>query len=83
MYITNKINKSIALLRKPQMIWPRQSLVSMSKSFIRSHLDYRDISFDQAFNNSFHDTFESVQYNASLAINSAIRGTSREKFFQE
>ena len=65
------------------MILPRRSLVIKNKSFIRSHLDYSDIIFDHAFNKSFHDNLESIQYNASLAITGAIRGTSREKLYQE
>ena len=60
-YITNKVNKSIGLLRKLQMILPRRSLVTIYKSFIRAHLDYGDIMFDQAFNKSFHDNLESIQ----------------------
>ena len=49
----------------------------MYKSFIRPHLDYGDIIFDQAYNKSFHDFLELIQYNASLAI------TLRDKLFQE
>ena len=50
-YITNKVNKSIVLLCKLQMILPRRSLVTIYKSFIRPHLDYDGIIFfDQAFN---------------------------------
>ena len=81
--ITNKLNKSIGPLHKLLMILPRQSLVIKNKSFIRSHLDYSDIIFDQAFNKSFHDNLESIQYNALLVITGAIRGTSREKLYQE
>ena len=65
------------------MILLRRSLVLIYKSFIRSHLDYGDIVFDQAFNKSFHDNLESIQYNASLAITGARRGTSKEKLYQE
>ena len=32
---------------------------------------------------SFHQKLESIQNNPALAITGAIRGTSREKFFQE
>ena len=47
-------------------------------------MDYGDILYDQAFNNSFHDRLvESIQYNACLVITGAIRGTSREKLYQE
>ena len=65
------------------MILPRPSLVTIYKSFIRSHLEYRDIVFDQAFNKWFHDNLESIQYNASLAMTGAIRGTSKGKLYQE
>ena len=47
------------------------------------NLDYGDILYDQTFNNFFHEKFESVQYNAALAITSAIRGSSRVKLYQE
>ena len=51
--------------------------------FIRSHLDYVDVIYDQHYNNSFHQKLESIQYNAALAIAGAIRGSSREKLCQE
>ena len=53
------------------------------KSFVRLHLDYGDILYDQAFNNYFQDRLESIQYKACLVITGAIRGTSREKLYQE
>ena len=53
------------------------------KAFVRPHLDYRDVLYDQAFDNSFHGKMESIQCNACLAITGAIRGTSREKIYQE
>ena len=34
----------------------------------------------QAFNASFHEKLESIQYNACLAL--TIRGTSKEKIYQ-
>ena len=57
-YITNKVNKTIGLLRKLQLILPRRSLATIYKSFVRPHLDYGDIIFHQAFNKSFHDNLE-------------------------
>ena len=48
-------------------------------SFIRPHLDYGDAVFDQAYNKSFHESLESFQYSASLAITRAIGGTSKQK----
>ena len=79
----NKTNKTIGLLRKLSNLLPRQALVTIYKAFIRPYLDYGDVLYDQAFNNSFHAKIESIQYNACLAIRGAIRGTSREKIYQE
>ena len=39
--------------------------------------------YDQAFNNSFHQKIESLQYQYGAAITSVIRETSREKNYQE
>ena len=51
--------------------------------FIRPHLDYGDVIIDHAYNKSFHESLESLQYNASLAITRAIRGTSKQKLYQD
>ena len=51
------------------MISSRLSLVTTFKSFIRPHLYYGDIDFDQPF----HDNLESIQYNALLAITGGTR----------
>ena len=52
-----KVNKTICLLRKLQL---RLSSVTIYKSFVRPHLDYGDIIFGQAFNNSFYQRMEST-----------------------
>ena len=57
--------------------------MTIYKSFIRPHLDYGDVVYDRASNESFHQSLESLQYNAAIAITGAIRGTSSEKLFQE
>ena len=49
----------------------------------RPHLDYGDIIYGQSYNLSFHQKLESIQYNAALALTGAIRGSSREKLYQE
>ena len=81
--LVKKVNKTVALLRKFQNILPRSSLLTIYKCFVRSHLDYGDVIYDEAFNNSFHQKNESLQYSAALAITGAIRGTSREKLYQQ
>ena len=47
------------------------------------HLDYGDIIYDNPNNGTFCRKIESVQYNAALAITSAIRRTTREKLYEE
>ena len=81
--ILNKVNKTIGLLRKLQNILPKSALLTIYKSFIRPHFDYGDIIYDQAYNASFHQKLELLQYNACLAITGAIRGPSREKLYEE
>ena len=39
--------------------------------------------YDRACNTSFHQNIESIQCNAVLATTGAVRGTSREKLYQE
>ena len=51
--------------------------MTIYKSFIRPHLDYGDVTYDQAYNASFQQKVESIQYNAALAIRGAIIGTSK------
>ena len=46
-------------------------------------MDYGDVVYDQPSNNAFFNKLETVQYNAALAITGAIKGTSREKLYQE
>ena len=83
-FVLNKVKKTIDLLRKFQQSLPRQSLITMYKSFIRPHLDYGDFVYDQAFDKSFHKNLESIQYNVAIEITTgAIRDTSSKKVFQE
>ena len=62
---------------------PRYSLLTIYKSFVRPHLDCGDVIFDQPYNETFCQKFETIQYNAALAITGAIRGTSKERLYQE
>ena len=82
-YIFKKVNKRIGLLRKFQLILARHSLITIYKTFIRPHLDYGDVIYDHAFNESFHQRLESIQCNAVIETTGTIRGTSSEKLFQE
>ena len=44
---------------------------------------YGDVIYNQAENEPVSSKIERVQYNASLAITVAIRGTSQEKLYEE
>ena len=82
--ILNKVNKTIGLLCKLRNVLPRSALLTIYTSFIRPHLDYDDKTiYDQTCNASFHQKLELLQYTACLAITGAIRGTSREKLYEE
>ena len=64
--ILNKVNKTIGLLHKFQLILPRHSLTTIYKTFIRPDLDHRDVIYDSAFNESFHLRLGSIQYNTAI-----------------
>ena len=57
--------------------------MTIYKAFVRPHVDYGDVIYNEAYNEAFHQKFESLQYNACLALSAAIRGLSREKIHQE
>ena len=85
-HIKEKISKpyrGIGVIKKLRNNLPRQSLLTICKSFIRPHLDYGDVVYDQSYNETFCSKLESVQYNAALAITGAIRGTSQTKLYVE
>ena len=70
-------------MKKLSGFLPRHSLISLYKSFIRPHLDYADIIYDQPNNLTLCNKTETCQYNAALAITGAIRGSSKERLYQE
>ena len=76
------ICSSSSVIRLFIIIWPE-----INKTFIgpvvKPHLDYADVIYDRAFNESFHQRLESIQYNAAITITGTIRGTSSEKLLEE
>ena len=56
--------KGIGIIRKLSNVLPRKSLITIYNSFVRSHLDYGDLIYDQPNNESFCQQIESFQYNA-------------------
>ena len=82
-WILIKTHKIIGMIKKLQPVIPRAALLTVYKSFLKSHLDYGDVIYDRAFNESFQNKLESIQYDAALAITGAFRGSSGEKRYQE
>ena len=78
----SKAYKGKDVLRKLQNIIPRNSLLTIYKSFICPHLDYGDI-YHQPNTGSFCQKIESIQYQAALAITGAVHGASQTKLFNE
>ena len=52
----------------------QHALITIYKSFLKTHLDYSDLIYDQAIKK-----IETIQYNVALAITGAITGTSLSK----
>ena len=57
-----------------------KSLIATYKFFIRPHLDYCDVTYDQPI---FFSKIERIQNDAALAITVAIRGTPQTKLQNE
>ena len=78
-----KANKVIGIICKLACVIPRESFITIYKSFVKPHIDYGDIIYDQPNNDSFCKMIERVQYNAALAVTVAIKGTSQLKIYKE
>ena len=61
---------------------PRKAPLTLYKSFVRPHLNYGDIIYDQPNNYSFCNKLETVQYN-TLAITGSVQETSKVKLYKE
>ena len=78
-----KANKGIGIIKRLSNTLPRKSLSTICKYFIRTHLDYCDIIYDQPNDKRFCTKIEHIQCNATLAITSAIKETSQTKLYKE
>ena len=79
-HIDEEVTKAIKIVgttRKLNSLLLRFALLTIYKSFLRPHIDYGDVIYDQPNNQSFVDKIEAVQYNVALDITGAIRGSSR------
>ena len=75
----SKAKKGIGIINKLSNVLPRKCLISIYKSFVRPHLDYGDLIYDQPNNESFCQQTD----NASLATMGAIKRTSILKLYNE
>ena len=64
----NKCYKVIGFLERLSNKLPRDALLLIYKSFVRSHLDSGDIVYNKPNNESFTSRLERVQYKACLTI---------------
>ena len=74
-----KINKTVVLLTKLKKILIRPSLRTIYKLFVKPHLGYGKIIYNEAYNTSFHQKQEKIQYNSATAIAVALKGTFKKK----
>ena len=75
--------RELKSLKGFHIFFQESSFLNIYKSFIRPHLEYRDVIYDQPNNKSFCSKIEWIQYNAALAITGAMRGTSQSKLYNE
>ena len=61
----------------------KKQLLTIYKTFFRSHLDYADIIYDKSFNDTFKEKLGKVQYSAALIITGAIKGASPKRLCKE
>ena len=52
----------------------------MYKAFVRPHLNYGDMIYDEAYNETFHQKLESIQYDTCLALSGDIEDRQEKKF---
>ena len=76
-------NKLTGTIKHLSFHLPHKSLLMIYKSFVRPHLDYRDIAYDNPENETLINKLEKVQYQAYLAITGAFQGTSRESLYRK
>ena len=75
--------RDIKNYRPVSIIYRERILTYNIWDFLKPNLDYEDVIYDRAFNESFQNKLKSVQYNTALTITGAIRGSSREKLYQK
>ena len=78
-----KAMKGIGIIWQVNKAPPQHSLIKMCKSFVRPHIGYGNIVYDQPKKENFDQKIERIQCNATLAITGAIRGTYQSRLYNE
>ena len=76
----SKANKGTGINKSLSHILTTKPLITIYKTFIRPHLDYCDVIYDQSNNEVF---VAKLNKYSTLAITGAIRGTSQSKLYNE
>ena len=79
----NKAYFGVGKIKRLGDILPRNSLITIYKSFLRLDLDYGDVAYDQPNNYSFSDKIEQLRYKACPVITGTVQGTPWESFYNE
>ena len=74
-----KAMKGIGIIRKLNKAPSQHSLITMYKSFVRPHLGYGGIIYDQPNKENFNQKTERIQCNTTLAIVGAIERTYQSR----
>ena len=78
-----KAKKRIDIIRKRNKSLPQYSFITIYKSFVRPHLGYGDITYDQPNKEKLSQKTERIQYIATLAITGAIKETYQSRLYNE
>ena len=62
--------KGIGIIKQLSTVFPRKSLITIYKSFVRSDLDYSNLIYDQPNNESFCQQIDS--FNIMLPLQSFV-----------
>ena len=84
--ISNKINKCskiIGIMKKLSLFLSWKTLLTIYKSLVRPNLDCTDVIQDKPFNEYFKTKSKMNQCRAALVITWTIKGSSRDRFYQE
>ena len=73
----------MSVTKKLCNILPKDAFLTIYKSFVRQHLDYGDIVYNQSNNQKFLNKTEAAQYNTAFTVTNTMKGTSRAKLYKE